>query len=159
MELPYPQILDTPEAERLQEMYGKTVVGYAQRDRRTHIGFKKALVILPLVLGLLLFLTIGGISSVHDSCSDCNTSTANGFQDFSFFMIVVTLVFVALNLFATIKPGFMWMTQTQTKEYWYGDDIEDTDPFILARRGDIIQARTNSNVAVLNRMIDDAMDL
>jgi hypothetical protein len=152
-----------PDYDRLQEMHGKLVPVVVQRDRRTPLALQKAMAIVPLVLCLLVLIVVGGISYVHDTCSDCNGADANGeftdgFRTFSFVMAGIAVLALAGNLFAVIRSDMMWMTQSEVREKWYGHDVEDTDPFILAREGDFIQSRTTSNTADLHRMIDDAYD-
>ena len=145
----------TPESQRLQEIHGKMMNVKTQRDSRTSLHLKKAYVILPFILTLLVFIVIGGISSVHNTHLHCNTSTVDGFRYFSYMMIAVGVILLCGNIFAIANPAYMWLTSTVHRQRWYGEDVEDPDPFILARKGHFLAAQSSDNLRMLNELVDE----
>ena len=105
-----------------------------QKDTRTSLSWKKLYAWFPLTLSLLVFLLIIGMSNVHANC--CHSDkTATNFVYYSNILLAFTSVVFSMNIYAIVFPDYMWLKTHYYHEKWYGHDVEDPNPYILAREG------------------------
>lgn len=108
-----------------------------QRDPRTSINFQRGFIISGLVLSLLV-ITAAALGKTVSS--KCNYSDEwKNYENFCIFAICVAALFFIFTIYLAIRWRWVWMTDGRVGASNTGVDVEDLDPFVLAREGHALQ--------------------
>jgi Ca2+/H+ antiporter len=139
---------------------------WVQKDPRTSYTVKKMLMYSPLVLSLLGGATVAGIHVLKDKFTPCNpftiledpppceTTGVRVFSDFSYFVAAISILLFVFSLVVIVFRKNIWFRQTFQKKQEIGEDVEDTDPYILARSGQELSKKSDEDFTKLMRMSD-----
>jgi hypothetical protein len=133
-------------------------VSVVQRDNRTSLNLKKAYVWIPALTGLCAFALTGIViynRERHDMSCDGDQVLSDLTLYLSYVAIALCVILVIINFSAVFNPKFMWMTSTFDREKWLGEDIEDTNPHILASKGHEIARKVEEDTRELDRMVGE----
>ena len=109
-----------------------------QRDGRTEMWVKKAYTVLAFITSIALIITSVGLYLVRDQCSnfkDGFDTTEKSFHTLTFFGFTIGAVLFILSIVFMSLPNWAWMTTSFKTVKGIGQDVEDPDPYILAKSG------------------------
>jgi hypothetical protein len=139
---------------------------WVQKDPRTSYSVKQMLMYSPLVLSVVGGATVAGIHVLKDKFTPCTpfttladpppceTPSVRLFSDFSYFVATICILLFVFSLVVIVFRKNIWFRQTFQKKQEIGEDVEDTDPYILSRSGQELSKKANEDFTKLMRMSD-----
>lgn len=111
-----------------------------QEDPRTHINVKHVYVGCTTTLAVFAILFVSLRSSLLSKPCLVRAENPALWNGLNWTVLVLACLLLCLSIYFVIRWRYAWLTTKRTRT---GEDVEDVDPYILAKSGSQLLLRTN----------------